>query len=95
MTEFELVAPSDIGEVEPWLASQGFEFKEMGSSIPGVMHWHVRRPGVSGTLELTWDPHVNRFTMTRRSNREAPWIDEAYDLVVARFGPAMEERGQF
>ena len=41
---------------------------------PEWRHWHLRKPGCSGTLEATWDGSDLHFTV--RSNRAAPWIDE-------------------
>ncbi len=48
-------------------------------TFPGSLHWHLRRSGISGTLELTVWPAQRRIWMSRRANRDAPWIGELPD----------------
>lgn len=46
-------------------------------SIPGSRHWHVRKPGVAGTLEATWLPAERRFWFSVHDNRAGDWIETA------------------
>jgi hypothetical protein len=47
---------------------------------PGSRHWHLRKPGMSGTLEATYWPAGHRFWVAYHSNR-------AGDGWVARVAP--------
>lgn len=54
-------------------------------TLPGSEHWHIIKPGTSGTLELTWFPKAQRFWVKVASNREASWIDEAIQMLQRKF----------
>jgi hypothetical protein len=43
-------------------------------SYPGSTHWHVKHPGATGTLELTWWPDKRKLWMKVHANREATWM---------------------
>lgn len=51
------------------------------TSKPEARHWHVRKTGQKGTLEVTWDPNVVEFWMTMRSNRSGSWIEEIAEAI--------------
>jgi len=53
-------------------------------SYPGATHWHIRRPGAKGTLELTYWPSVGRLWFAVHANRRAGWIAPAIDDLMAR-----------
>jgi hypothetical protein len=53
-------------------------------SYPGATHWHLRRPGAKGTLELTYWPRTGRLWFSIHANRRAEWIAPAIDDLVAR-----------
>jgi hypothetical protein len=53
-------------------------------SYPGATHWHIRRPGAKGTLELTYWPHAGRLWFAVHANRRAEWIAPAIDELTAR-----------
>ena len=53
-------------------------------SYPGATHWHIRRPGAKGTLELTYWPSVGRLWFAVHANRRAAWIAPAIDDLMAR-----------
>jgi hypothetical protein len=51
---------------------------------PGATHWHIRRLGASGTLELTYWPSLDRLWFAIHANRRAEWIAPAVDELTAR-----------
>ena len=51
---------------------------------PGATHWHIRRPGAKGTLELTYWPSQGRLWFATHANRRAEWIEPALDQLAAR-----------
>jgi hypothetical protein len=53
-------------------------------SYPGATHWHIRRPGVNGTLELTYWPSAERLWFAVHANRRAEWIAPAIEDLMAR-----------
>jgi hypothetical protein len=53
-------------------------------SYPGAIHWHIRRPGAKGTLELTYWPRARRLWFAVHANRRADWIAPAIDDLSAR-----------
>ena len=50
----------------------------------GATHWHIRRPGARGTLELTYWPSENRLWFAVHTNRRAERIAPAIDQLTAR-----------
>jgi hypothetical protein len=53
-------------------------------SYPGATHWHIRRPGAKGTLELTYWPLQHRLWFAIHANRRAEWIAPALDDLMMR-----------
>src|SRR5262245_16202492 len=53
-------------------------------SYPGATHWHIRRPGAKGTLELTYWPREGRLWFAIHANRRAEWIAPAIGDLRAR-----------
>jgi len=53
-------------------------------SIPDAVHWHIRKPGVSGTLEATWRFGENgpELWLEVRANRSAPWQKGVLDVLT-------------
>ena len=51
--------------------------KDTLRKYPGCVHWHYKRPGLTGTLEVTAWPEERRLWMTVQDGRRARWIDEA------------------
>jgi hypothetical protein len=47
------------------------------ASYPGCTHWHIKKPGEKGVLELTTWPEKRPLWAKIHSGRTAPWIDEA------------------
>lgn len=44
-------------------------------TLPGCTHWHLRKAGSSGTLELTWWPRTEEFWASVHANRHADWME--------------------
>jgi hypothetical protein len=53
-------------------------------SYPGAVHWHIRRLGAQGTLELTYWPRMGKLWFAVHANRRAEWIAPAIDDLTAR-----------
>jgi|SRR5579864_7954273 len=51
--------------------------KDTLSRYPGCVHWHYKRPGQSGTLEVTAWPAERKLWITVQDSRRAAWIDES------------------
>jgi len=50
----------------------------------GARHWHLRREGKPGTLEVTHDPRGGRITISYRDNRIGDgWVVEAAQQLAA------------
>jgi hypothetical protein len=45
------------------------------ASYPGSTHWHYRKPGQKGTLELTLYIPDRRIWAKIQDSRKAPWIN--------------------
>ena len=56
------------------------------ASYPGCVHWHLKRGGLRGTLEVTLWPSGRRLWLSIQSGRRGEWIDEA----AARLRQALE-----
>ena len=55
-------------------------------TYPGSTHWHLKRPGEMGTLELTYWPRAGRLWFAVHANRQAGWIA----LAIARLTERIE-----
>lgn len=50
---------------------------------PGSRHWHLRKPGSSGTLEVTFWPERGRLWVAYHSNRVGDgWVESAARLLA-------------
>ena len=57
------------------------QMKSSLKKFPGSTHWHFRRPGARGILELTWWPSetkrgTDRMWLSIHGNRKAEWMSE-------------------
>jgi hypothetical protein len=43
---------------------------------PGSLHWHFKREGQAGVLEITLWPQARRLWFILREGRRAAWVDE-------------------
>lgn len=54
-------------------------------TFPKRKHWHLRCPGQSGTMEITWCPDSKRFWGEVRGNRAGKWTAEAMGDLESSF----------
>ena len=47
------------------------------AKYPGSVHWHFKKPRVSGTLEVTYWPSGNRLWISVQRGRRADWLEES------------------
>lgn len=48
---------------------------------PAAIHWHIRKPGMPGTLEATWEDET--ISLVVRKNRQGDWTAEALRVLTA------------
>jgi len=46
------------------------------ATYPGSLHWHFKRGGQKGTLEITWWEQASRLWFKVSKGRTADWIME-------------------
>jgi hypothetical protein len=74
-----------IARIERAAAAENLEIGERMTlrTCPGSIHWHLRRPGVKGVLELTYWPSQGRLWFTVHANRQADWIAPSIERLRA------------
>ena len=83
MQEFEFrVSPSARFSnldflVESVCIGEGLKVSMKGTlaSFPGSIHWHFKKPGERGTLEITSCPRTRRLWASIQAGRRADWIE--------------------
>jgi hypothetical protein len=83
VTELEFAVPEQYDMagaeklIEKVCAGRGLGVAMKGSlkGYPGCVHWHYKRPGHKGTLEITVYPEARRIWAQVQDGRRAPWID--------------------
>jgi hypothetical protein len=55
------------------------------ATYPGCTHWHFKRSGQPGTLEVTWWPKSRRLWFKVAEGRDGPWIKPAIARIKAAF----------
>jgi hypothetical protein len=75
-----------IARIERAAAAEGLDVGERMTlrTFPGSIHWHLRRPGGKGVLELTYWPSQGRLWFAVHANRRANWIAPAIERLRAR-----------
>jgi hypothetical protein len=69
-------------DVEVFAAQLGLNVKRFDLKKPiGCRHWHLSKPGLSGTLELTSLPNGVAIWEARK-NRYAKWQEEAVGRAI-------------
>ncbi|MBS1720622.1 MAG: hypothetical protein JST35_09275 [Armatimonadetes bacterium] len=67
------------------LEGYGLDGRELGlASVPTGRHWHFRKPGEKGTLELTSVPGEDgmvELVVEVRRNRRGEWCADAVGVV--------------
>jgi hypothetical protein len=91
MKEIELFLPESVDlteitqAVESATAAEQLFISMTGTlrSHPGSVHWHIKRRGSAGTLELTFDPNKRRLWFKIQSRRDASWIEPSMQKLRA------------
>ena len=52
-------------------------------TYPGSRHWHLRKPGERGTLEVTLWPAGKRVWLSVQAGRRAEWIADILPQIKA------------
>lgn len=60
------------------------------AKYPGSVHWHYKRKGMKGTLEITWWPSGNRTWVSLREDRFGEWIEQAVQAMENRIGDSRQ-----
>jgi hypothetical protein len=80
-----------IERIERCATAEGLDAGERMTlrTFPGSIHWHIRRPGIRGVLELTYWPEQRRMWFAVHSNRQAEWIAPAIEQLRRRLEQAV------
>ncbi len=68
--------------------------RRMLAGYPGSLHWHVRRMGMRGTLEISFVPEPVRLWLAVHANREGEWIEDALHELPSRIELILSEARQ-
>ncbi len=79
------------GQVERAAEALGLTVTMKGTlkSYPGSIHWHFKRGGAKGVLEITVWPKQSRAWIAVQDGRKAEWIEE----VLPEFVRQLSEEG--
>jgi hypothetical protein len=74
------------------LMTAGLDISRRGTlkKFPGCIHWHAKRRGQAGTLEITLWPRQHRAWITIQSGRRANWITDQLPTVLAALQLALK-----
>jgi hypothetical protein len=63
--------------IEEYCASEGLSIAMKGtlSTYPGCIHWHFRKEGQRGTLEITLRSERRKIWFSVHAGRNGPWIE--------------------
>lgn len=76
MREWELGWDEDVDGLVRRLDGLGLVGKELAlATMPGARHWHFRKEGEKGCLELTWWPDQEQVWLSIHGNRDGEWIE--------------------
>ena len=68
------------------LSGLGLDAKRLSlKKHPDGIHWHIRQPGTTGTLEATYVPDGQRLWLESRPGRTADWQEPIIDELRVRF----------
>ena len=97
MNNHDIDLPIDLDErsiaaaVEDTGAEAGLSLNMKTSlkKYPGCTHWHFKRPGQRGVLEVTWWPgdadiRPPRLWLSVHGNRQSDWISELMPRLRSR-----------
>lgn len=89
MKRFELPLPTGadqkqiIDVFETLVMHLGLTVASRGTlkTLPGSVHWHLKKGSESGTLEATLQFDEQNFRMSYHENRQASWFNEAIPRI--------------
>ena len=55
-------------------------------TYPGSLHWHLKRPGLAGVLEITVLPAKAEGWISIHANRQGEWIEPLIPQVMHLLG---------
>ena len=58
---------------------------------PGSRHWHFKREGQAGVLEITLWPQARRLWFILREGRRAAWVDDMIPSLQRKLEKAVGE----
>jgi hypothetical protein len=99
MQEFEFQIPRTAqltnvdSAIESTCIAEGLGIGMKGSltSFPGSTHWHFKKPGERGTLEITSFPSDRRIWAKVQSGRRADWIEPCLIKIKAKLEKALKK----
>ncbi len=56
---------------------------------PDGTHWHLGKPGQSGTLEVTHWPRTDSLWLSIHANRRTPWVSDTAPLFCQELSRAL------
>jgi hypothetical protein len=77
----------DLSEAERFIENvctrRGLQLSRKGSlsTYPGSIHWHYKRTGQTGTLEITLLAEERRIWLQVQAGRRATWIDRELPAI--------------
>ena len=71
----------DLGLVVSEHESKGYK---------GSRHWHVKKSGERGVVEVTWWPEKDKLWVSVRSNRQGNWTADAVAALTTFFGQKLD-----
>jgi hypothetical protein len=97
--EFEICIPLGAGVselqslVESASCAEGLQMTMAGSLAkhPGSVHWHFKKHGERGTLEITWSPRDQRLWASVQAGRRAEWIEPCVLRIKARIEDSLRD----
>ena len=72
--------------VESVCIAEGIEvgMKDTLASFPGSIHWHFKKRGARGTLEITFYPRARRLWASIQISRRGDWIEPTLTKIKAQ-----------
>ena len=74
----------NVAQVEAAVGRVGLVVSMKGTlaKFPGCTHWHLKRGGERGVLEVTLWPAEKRLWLSVQDGRKGAWIDEAVERLA-------------
>jgi hypothetical protein len=102
MQEFEFHIPPSAqlanidSAIESTCIAEGLQVGMKGSlaSFPGSIHWHFKKPGERGTLEITSSHRDGRIWAQIQSGRDADWIEPCFEKIKIKLEKTLKRSTQ-